>query len=313
MKRIAGLSIITCSLALAGCDAFTQMGQMIGVVGTDWRPPATTGVIMGRVVDRNGNPLVGAKVTNGAAVYYSVSVAGGSKAVTVSSSSATVGTSTVTLDGDGQFVLSDVPTPYTFVTAEFDGKVSSPIQVPVKAGALKPAGDIKIPVDGPVNDAASASLRLIGTQTPGNLVTMSMATGSTTPVYRPSDTVSMILQAPPGSMGAAIKNYRITYFAVGENTGSGNHLTTTDVGVSNPGAAIPLAYPATVLPGTTIRSGDQAQADVVISNTATAFLNYIKLRGAIVAKIELLDAASVTIKDRDANAISTTVKIQYQP
>lgn len=311
MKRIA--AIMTCSLALTGCDAFTQMGQMIGVVGTDWRPSVTSGVITGRVVDRNGNPLVGAKVTNGAAVYYSVSVAVANKTVTVSSSSTTVGTSSVTLDGEGQFVLSDIPSPYTFVTAEYDGKVSSPIQVPVKVGALNAAGDIKIPVDGPVADTASQSLRLIGTQTPGNLVTMSMATGSTTPAYRPSDTVSMILQAPPGSLGATIKSYRITYFAVGENTGGSNYLTTTDVGAGNPGAPIPLAYSATVLPGTAIRSGDQAQADAVISSTTAAFLNYIKLKGAIVAKIELLDAANATIKDRDGNAISTTVKIQYQP
>ncbi len=304
MKRIMALTALTCALGLSGCDAFTQMGQMVGIVGSNWRPVTSTGYVTGRVLDRYGTPLGNALVSNGASASYSAIQ---DKTVTVASFSADTNvTSTGQVQiATGGFVLDGLPNGTQYITAMYDGKVSSTVPVSISNTRPADAGDIMIPVGGPVPDGSTA-LRFLGLSSPST-ITLLLASGSVIPTYQPSDDATLVLQTPPNGAGLSVQYYNITYYDT-----SGNQLNTGDVGVSNPGPLIPLTNPTVVSPGSRITSGPKTNVDVLVSASTTAFLSYLNQHMAVVAQVELYDSNKQLIKDRNGNPIATTIQIEYQ-
>jgi|GEM_PF-3273180 hypothetical protein len=340
MKRWIWPVVVTAAIASDGCD---QVGQLLGVVGASYRPPFQTGAVRGRVVDRNGNPLVGAQVSNGAAVFFTASdpSVGAVKVkddlFNPSDSTANQAAHQVTL-GAGEFMLTKIAAnTITSITAQYDGQITSPVQVFVKAQTFSAGSsnsftpltaDIKLPVDGPVDSNHPSAVTFLGTSIAGNVVTVSAASNSVNASYAPSDTVSVFLQAPPGSKGATVYNALVTYFPAGTTDFTQAPIdTTTTTGVGPNGNPLnrPLQFPVTIVSGSALHSGPQNQVDVKLSSTNPAFINYLRTNNQLVAKIDLIatDSFSVpalgaqlptsaVLTDRNSRPLSAVVTMRFQ-
>lgn len=300
MKRIACL-IAALAVALTGCDT---INQMIGVVGSEYRPPLKTGAIKGKVVDRNGIALVGAKVTNGAAVYFTAEEGGTVRDDlydTTKKSTDEYNLKHVMTLEKGEFVLTKVAgNGINYVRAEFDGQESPAIQIYVNAAtfdASKEAGsqglnlvpnDVKIAIDEPVA-ADSKLIKFVSTNIPDNIVTAASASATLQFDY---SKVAAFMQAPPGGPGVIVKASRISYQ---DADGTGPD---TPIGPNDVVRALPT--PITVLPGTKTQSGPLAQVDVPITNVNSTFIDY--LRNAREMKIQIVfftdTNGTETVKDR---------------
>lgn len=321
MKRIACL-IAALAIALTGCDA---INQMIAAVGTDYRPPLKTGAIKGKVVDRSGNPLVGAKVTNGAAVYFTADEGGTVRDdlydATKASTDAANAKHVMTLS-KGEFVLTKVAgNNINYITAEFDGQTSPAVQVYVNAAtfdASKEAGkqgltliapnqnnEVKIAIDEPVA-ADSKLITFVSTNIADNLV--SVATTSASLQYNFSK-VSVFAKAPAGGQGVTVRSSRVTYLSSGETElGSGQTGLNTNNNVQT------LPSPVTILPGTTTQSGQLAQVDVPFSLINNTFINYVVTNREFKVQVKLYTdmAATDPVKDRSTGEdlkVVLTVKL----
>ncbi len=304
MKRIACL-IAALALALTGCDTFNQM---IGIVGADYRPPLKTGAIKGKVVDRNGNPLVGAKVSNGAAVYFTADDGGSVRDDLYDSTASEADRTKHTMAlSKGEFVLTKVAgNNINYVVAEFDGQTSPAVQVYVNAGTFdvsKEAGkqgitfiapsqnnEVKIAIDEPVA-ADSKLISFVSTNIADNIVTA--ASASATIQYDHSK-VSIFVKAPPGGQGVTIKSSRVVY-----QNSNGVALGSGEIGTNND---IPRTLPApvTVLPGTNTSSGQLAQIDVPISNVNESFITTLRNARELKIQVKLYTdtGAQDVVKDR---------------
>lgn len=318
MKRIACL-IAALAVALTGCDT---INQMIGVVGSEYRPVLRTGAIKGKVIDRNGNALVGAKVTNGAAVYFTADgtntppVRDDNYDSTKKSTDPTNVKHMLTLEA-GEFVLTKVAgNGIHYITVEFDGQNSPALQKYITAATfdvenkdggmgLNLVGDIKIAVDTPITGDSKA-VKFISTNIPQNIITA--ASASTTLSFYPSEKVSLYLQAPPGSGGDTVQSSKVTYYSP-----SGTALSANDIGIAP--APVTLTASVTILPGSSTRSGQLAQVDVTASNPTSKFRDYLIANNEVTAKIELFSdkTGALPLKDRDDNPISAEIKLRYRP
>lgn len=322
--------------ALVGCDATTTFFQNIGVLTPNYRPALGTGAIRGRVVDRNGSPLVGARVDNGQAAFYSgyqdVPVVDDLYNFSYTSTDPLNVKHTLKLNV-GEFVLTKVASGVTYVRATYDGNQSAAYQIYVSAGTfditqtamknglrsyqgLTEIGDLKVAVDGPVTASQSTSVELTGTNLEGGII--KAASSSTSPkslTYDPSNgMVGVYLRTPPGSKGVAIDRAKITYF----NSAYDPALTEDGARLQNVGQnPIIRSFPGvvTVLPGTVLSSGPLTMADVNAISMSPAFQTYLTGQGEIKAKIELMIAGATDslVVNRNDKAISTVVSIQFRP
>lgn len=299
MKRIACL-IAALAIALTGCDT---INGWIGIVGSDYRPPLKTGAIKGKVVDRNGNALVGAKVTNGAAVYFTADDGGTVRDDlydTTKASTDDFNKKHVMTLSKGEFVLTKVAgNGIAYLQAEFDGQMSPPIQIYVNAATfdaskdadkqgLNALDDIKIAIDEPVS-ADSKLIKFVSTDIKDNVVTA--ASASTTVQWNHSK-VSIFMQAPPGGAGITVKSARVSYQ---DTDGSAPDQT---IGPNDVVRTLPA--PVTILPGTKTQSGALAQVDVPISNVNSTFIDYFRTVREMKIQVKLYadTTGTETVKDR---------------
>lgn len=326
-------------LALVGCEAVTSFFQNAGVLSADYRPKVITGAVRGKVVDRGNHPLVGALVTNGQVSYYS-NYPGGKLLPddhydpNYPLTDPTNKTHLLTL-AEGEFVLTHVVAGTNYIRASFDGVESASYQWPVAAGdfnltvssptvgggktyqGLTEMGDttIMIPVDGPVTeDAASQSVTFLGTSVEGDSVTA--ASGSAL-VYTPAGgVVGLKLKAPPGSNGTIVTSARVTYYSSSYDpsnpaTEASSFCTEAMVG-TNP-ITRSFSSKVNVALGSVLQSGPLSTANVTVASSAPQFQAYLAKYGEIKAKIELFGDGGVAVKDRNGNALSAVVSIQYRP
>lgn len=316
MKRIASL-LAALALALTGCDT---INQMIGIVGADYRPPLKTGAIRGKVVDRNGLALVGAKVTNGAAVYFTADDGGTVRDDlydTSKKSTDEYNKKHVLTLAKGEFVLTKVAgNGINYVQAEFDGQVSPPVQLYVNAATfdrtneaanygLNQLDDIKIATDEPVS-SDSKLIKFVSTDIPDNVVTA--ASSSATLAYDHSK-VSIFLQAPPGGAGVLVKSARVTY----QYTSTGNPaLSTSDLGSEN--GITRTLNTVTVLPGTKTQSGQLAQVDVPISNVNSSFITTLRSARELRIQVKLYTdtGGNDVVQDRAGGDLTVLLSLKYQ-
>lgn len=299
MKRIACL-IAALAITLTGCDT---VSQMIGIVGSEYRPPLKTGAIKGKVIDRNGNALVGVKVTNGAAVYYTADDGGtvrDDQYDTTQSATSDFNKKHLLTLAKGEFVLTKVAgNTINYLQAEFDGQMSSPVQVYVTAAAfdaskeaasrgLTGLDDIKIAIDEPVA-ADSKLIKFVSTDIVDNIITA--ASASATLQYDHSK-VLVYLKTPPGGPGVTVKSSRVSYQ---DTDGS---APDSPIGPNDVVRTLPA--PVTILPGTKTQSGPLAQVDVPISNVNSTFIEYLKNAREMKIQVKLYTDTTGTdvVKDR---------------
>lgn len=314
------------AIAGAGCD---KLGPVFGLSGEQAKPQAT-GAIKGKIVDREGNPIAGAKVSNGAAVYYSsdgTTVVKDDLWATVSKDQRSA--HELTLE-KGEFVLTKVAAnTVTSIMAEFDGTYSSSVQVFVDANTFdasteagaptKLLSEVTVPVYGPVGDSRLNALEYISNSIgSGALEGTAAATPSMAVNFTNNGLVSVYLKAPPGSKGATVSRYRVTYYPV-------------EADLSNPSLATPISTEvgdgltnnpinrtlssALVQPATQTRSGPQAKVDLDLVTPDASFSAYVRSKSELKAYVELFDASGNAIMSRDTTkvaTISTAVTIRFK-
>ncbi|MBO9542569.1 hypothetical protein J7643_18435 [bacterium] len=324
MKSIAWVFAVL-AIASAGCD---KIGPVFGLAGEPAKPRAT-GAIKGKVVDRNGKAIAGAKVSNGAALYYT---SDGEQIVRDDLWRSTMSDEekakhTLTL-GEGEFVLTKVAAnTITLVRAEFDGNFSPAVQIYVDAKTFDNTKDegaptvlddeIKVPAYGPV-DRTTRKNALEYVASTDTLNGTPAASPSTSVTFDNGGKVTLRLKAPPGSDGTAVKSYKITYYPVEADLSNLAAATpiSTEVGdglLNNP-ISRSLATPVLIPPATQTRSGSPADVPLNIVTTDASFSAYVRAKSELKAYVELFDANGA-ILERDtttAATISTTVSIRLR-
>ncbi|MNX46526.1 hypothetical protein D3C86_770660 [compost metagenome] len=321
MKSIAWVFAVL-AIATVGCD---KIGPVFGLAGEPSKPRAT-GAIRGKVVDRDNNPIIGAKVSNGAALYYTSS---GKEFVKDDLWRSTMSDEekakhTLTLE-PGEFMLTKVAAnTVTLIRAEFDGTFSPAIQVPVEAKTFdstaenaytEVVGNITVPTYGPVSSSRKNALEYV-TST-DTLNGTPAASPSTAVTFDNGGKVVLRLKSPTGSDGATVKSYRITYYPIEADLSNLEAATpiSTEVGdglLNNP-ITRSLSTPVLVPPATQTRSGVPADVPLNIVTTDASFSAYVRAKSELKAYVELFDASGNAILERDttkAATISTTVTIR---
>lgn len=325
MKQFAWV-IAVLAIASAGCD---KLGPVFGLSGEPDKPKLT-GAIKGKIIDREGNPIAGAKVSNGAAVYYSsdgTTVVKDDLWATVSKDKRSA--HEVTLE-KGEFILTKVAAnTVTSVMAEFDGTYSSAVQVFVDANtfdissetgaATKITSDITVPIYGPVGTNRLNALEYVSNSVgSGALEGTSAASPSTAVNFANNGLVSLYLKAPPGSKGATVSRYRVTYYPLEADLSNPALATpiSTEVGGGLTNNPITRTLSAALIqPATQTRSGPQAKVDVDLVTPDASFSAYVRNKTELKAYVELLDASGSAIMGRDTTkvaTISTAVTIRFK-
>lgn len=325
MKKLAWL-IALLSIASTGCD---KLGPVFGLSGEPARP-RLTGAIKGKIVDQNGDPIAGAKVSNGAAVFYSSD--GTSKSIVKDDLWGTVAKDKQAEHEmgltKGEFVLTKVAgNATTLVMAEFNGVYSQAIQVYVNAatfdntatenGLTLVDGEIKVPTFGPVPGARDTALEYVSNSL-GNdaLEGTSAASPSTSISFPNSGVVSLKLQAPVGGKGATVKGYRVTYYPLEADLSNLSAATpiSTEIpeGLSVNPVSRTLTVPVLIQPATNTRSGPESTVGVNVVSTDASFNAYLRAKSELKAYVELLNESGSILKNRDDATISTTVTIRLK-
>ncbi|HEY9898425.1 MAG TPA: hypothetical protein V6D00_04520 [Pantanalinema sp.] len=327
MKKFAWV-IAVLSIASAGCD---KLGPVFGLVGEPAKP-MITGTIRGKIVDRDNQPIAGAKVSNGAAVFYSASDPSTDPIVIKDDlwrstmSAEDKAKHQITLE-KGEFVLAKVAAnTVTSIMAEFDGQYSSAVQTFVDANTFDNTSEtetftriknpITLPIYGPVDSAHLNAVEYVSNSIgSGALEGTSAASPSTAVNFAGNGLVSLYLKAPPGSLGATVKYYRVTYYPLEADLSNLAAATpiSTEIGEGIPVNPIErtLALPALIQAATNTRSGPLGRVDLTLVAPEASMSAYVRAKSELKAYVELLDSSRNAIMSRDAT-ISTTVTIRFK-
>lgn len=275
-------------LSLTGC-------AQLGFTTTNAEPTTNSMYVMGTVADRFGQPLIGATVFNGAdefttaATETQVSLGsgnGGSLLVppgyfilkkniatnnqghdTIRAVFDGYSSSAISLDLTKKTTAFSSNTNYSLLLE--DGTVDSEklTGLPDKFNLALMDSTLSVPVDGPVPSSSDylSCIKYLGQDKDGTVVTApsvtAQASGSVFSYTPENGTVTLILQAPPGSQGTTITGYSVSY----PLTASSGDLITAPT-------AKTLAQPVTVMPATANASGPKAYItiDTTLGNWATA-------------------------------------------